>query len=70
MEESSSTAQSSTPISKWKPPVVLSKSSQKKEYKDAKMDFEAMLWETVKCTQSYSGETSNTIGLKVFFPLL
>ena len=51
MEESSSTAQSIAPISKQKPAIEVPKSPQNKEYKDAKKDFEARLWEEIKCTQ-------------------
>ena len=67
MEESSSAAQRITPISKQKPQIAVPKSSQNKEYKDVKKDFEARLWVAVKCTQSYSGETSGTTGSKVWF---
>ena len=67
MEESSSAAQSRAPISNQKPPIAVPKSSQNKEYKDAKKAFEARLWERVKCTQSYSGGISGTTGSKVWF---
>ena len=71
MEESSSAAQSRAPSSNQKPPIVVPKSSQNKEFKDAKKAFEARLWAAVKCTQSYSGGTSGTTGSKVLvFPLL
>ena len=67
MEESSSIAQRRAPISNQKPPIAVPKSSQNKEYKDAKKAFEARLWAAVKCTQSYSGGTSGTTGSKVWF---
>jgi len=67
MEESSSAAQSRAPSSNQKPPIAVPKSSQNKEFKDAKKAFEARLWAAVKCTQSYSGGTSGTTGTKVWF---
>ena len=67
MEESSSFAQRREPISKQKPHIEVPKSPQNKEYKDAKKDFEARLWEAIKFTQSYSGGTSDTTSSKVWF---
>ena len=41
------------------------KKIQRKEYQEEKKTFEARLWEAVKFTQSYSGESSGSFGSKV-----